>query len=74
MPRPVTRNRRRNGPGWAAPALIATAGAATGVGGFHAGAAGQTACRLVEVGGYTLSARNTVGSYTHYASGGVDYR
>lgn len=74
MPRPVTRNRRRNGRGWAAPALIATAGAATGVGGFHAGAAGQTTCRLVEVGGYTLSARNTVGSYTHYASGGVDYR
>ncbi len=74
MPRPVTRNRRRNGRGWAVPALIATAGAATGVGGFHAGAAGQTACRLVEVGGYTLSARNTVGSYTHYASGGVDYR
>lgn len=28
----------------------------------------------MEVGGYTLSARNTVGSYTHYASGGVDYR
>ena len=74
MPRPVTRNRRRNGRGWAATALIAAAGAATGVGGFHAGAAGQTTCRLVEVGGYTLSARNTVGSYTHYASGGVDYR
>ena len=74
MPRPVTRNRRRNGRGWAATALIATAGAATGVGGFHAGAAGQATCRLVEVGGYTLSARNTVGSYTHYASGGVDYR
>ena len=58
-------------------AVVAGAGlAAAGAGGFDVASAttGQTACRLVEVGGYTLSARNTVGSYTHYASGGVDYR
>lgn len=60
-----------------ATAVVAGVGLATaGAGGFDVASATtvQTACRLVEVGGYTLSARNTVGSYTHYASGGVDYR
>ena len=47
---------------------------AAGLGGLTVEALGQTACRLVEVGGYTLSTRNNSASYTHYASGGVDYR
>ena len=55
-------------------ALLAAAALATGSGAFGVvGATGQTGCRLVEVGGYTLSARNSLGSRTHYASGGVDY-
>lgn len=64
----------------AAPTLRAAALAfpaaalASGLGGLAVEAKAQTACRLVEVGGYTLSARNSSASYTHYASGGVDYR
>lgn len=50
------------------------AATAAGLGGLTVEAPGQTACRLVEVGGYTLSTRNNSASYTHYASGGVDYR
>ncbi len=50
------------------------AATAAGLGGLTVEAPGQTACRLVEVGGYTLSTRSVSASYTHYASGGVDYR
>ena len=78
MPRPMTcPPRGRTSLSLTATAVVAGVGLATaGAGGFDAASATtvQTACRLVEVGGYTLSARNTVGSYTHYASGGVDYR
>ena len=78
MPRPMTcAPRGRTSLSLTATAVVAGVGLATaGAGSFDVASAtaGQTACRLVEVGGYTLSARNTVGSYTHYASGGVDYR
>lgn len=61
----------RPGSAWPLPVVLAVLFAASAP---ELSAGQAAACKLHSVGGYTESRRNTRGDYTHYASGGVDYR